>query len=438
MSESAGEMSFMDGFAKRVRRTRLMTFVIIAMALMTVYFLVRGAGVPTLRLNMTAGDTLGHRHHLAELLVEEARLQKLKLNLVPTKGSEEAIADVAAGRLHVALVQGGLSGREEIREVAVLLIEPLHLLVKPSIAAGAYDTLQGKRLNLSTPASGTRQLSLEVLQLMGLKPGDYIDESHPYAELKDMAADALPDGVFIVSALPSSFAEWLIEERGYRLMPLPFGDSLALRDRAVQDAVIPAYAYSVMPPVPPEAVHTVGTWLSLIAHRDVPEAAVMRLLEATFDSEFALRSQISKLDAHEILRRREFPLHPATTIYLNRNQPVITGEVIESLENLRSFIVSGLVALFLLWRWYRSRGAIGLERFLDEVTRIEHEIIESQKQAAIASEKALHFDEQLTRLKSEALEQFSSGKLQGDTAMNAFLTHVADVRHCLHHAHRPR
>lgn len=432
MSGPTDQFNLIDGFATRVRRARWMTFLVIATLLATGYFLFRGTGVSKLQLRMSAGDPLGHRHQLALLLAEEAAPLKLKLDVLPTHGSEAAIVDVSAGKLDVALVQGGLRGRPEIREVAVLLIEPLHLLVKPTITDGAYESLRGKRLNLSTPSSGTRQLALEVLRLVGLQPGEYIDEAHTYAELKKMNSDALPDGVFVVSALPSELAEWMIGERGYRLMSLPFGDALALRDRAVQDAVIPAFAYSVVPPVPPQPVHTVGTWLSLIAHRDVPEAAVMRLLEATFDSEFVLRAQISKLDAAEILRRREFPLHPATMTYLNRNQPVITGEVIESLENLRSFFVSGMVALFLGWRWYRSRGTIGLERYLDEVSRIELEIIDARKRSEFTASHCLQFEERLTRLKGEALEQFSSGKFQGDSAMNALLTHVADVRQCLH------
>ncbi len=430
-SGPARSWKLIDGFAQRLRRARLLSLVVVAMVFVTGYFLLRGSRVPAVHLRMSAGDALGHRHELAKILAGQAAAIRLHLELISTKGSEESMTEVAEERLDVALVQGGLKLRPEIREVAVLFIEPLHLLVKPSIGMGDFEALRGKRLNLSTPTSGTRQLALQVLKLMGLHPGDYTDETHTYAALQQMQPEALPDGIFLVSALPSEFAELMINQHGYRLMPLPFGEAIALRDRAVQGTTIPAFAYGVVPPVPPQPVQTVGTWLSLVAHRDVPEAAILRLLEATFNREFAMQAQLSPLDASEILRRREFPLHPATVTYLQRDQPLVTGEAIESLENLRSFIVSGLVAVFLAWQWYRGRKSIGLERYLDEVTRIELEILREQQQGPLSGPQSLRYEEQLSRLKSEALEEFSSGRLRGDGAMNSLLTHISDARQCL-------
>jgi hypothetical protein len=106
--------------------------------------------------------------------------------------------------------------------------------------------------------------------------------------------------------------------------------------------------------------------------------------------------------------------------------------LIEGIENLRSFLVSGLVALFLAWRWYRSRASVGFERYLDDVTRIELELLELHRSGRLDEERALELEQRLSQLKSSALEHFSSGKLRGDELLGSFLTHVADVRNCLH------
>jgi hypothetical protein len=285
---------------------------------------------------------------------------------------------------------------------------------------------------LSAPGSGTRTLALETLGILGLKPGDYVDQHYSYAELQMMSAAELPDGVFVVSAVPSQFAEWIVSQRRYGLLPLPFGDAMALRDRSVQDVVIPAYSYSVVPAVPSEPVHTVAPWMSIIAHRSVPNAAIIRLLEAVYDGDFALSAELPNLDPQQVVLRREFPLHPGTVTFLNRNQPLITGEFIEGVENLRSFLVSGLVALFLAWRWYRSRASVGFERYLDDVTRVELELLELSRGAQLDGAQALRIEQRLTQLKSDALEQFSAGRLRGDELLGSFLTHVTDVRNCLH------
>jgi len=407
--------------------------VLIALTVLTAgFFLYRGVGSKSYRLRISAGDVLGHRHALAEILAAEAAERRLKLDLFPTPGSEEALADVAAGKLDVALVQGGLPARPEICEVAVLTREPLHVLVRPGLAEGGFAALRGARLNLSASGSGTRKLALQALEIVGLHPGDYRDEHFTYAELEQMPAADLPDAVFLVSALPAQFAEWIVSQRGYRLMPVPFGEAMALRDISLEDAVIPAYTYSVVPAVPAEPVHTVAPWMTIIAHRDVPEEAVIRLLEAVFDGDFALHGELPGIAAEQVVRHREYPLHPGTTTFLNRNQPLVTGELIEGIENLRSFLVSGLVALFLAWRWYRSRASVGFERYLDDVTRIELELLELHRGRRLDGERALELEQRLSQLKSSALEHFSSGKLRGDELLGSFLTHVADVRSGLH------
>jgi len=145
-----------------------------------------------------------------------------------------------------------------------------------------------------------------------------------------------------------------------------------------------------------------------------------------------LDDRLAGLAAEQVVRHREYALHPGTTTFLNRNQPIITGELIEGIENLRSFLVSGLVALFLAWRWYRSRASVGFERFLDDVTRIELEVFELHRGRQLNGDRALQLEQRLSQLKSNALEQFSSGKLRGEEQLWSFLNHVSDVRNCLH------
>lgn len=424
--------SLPDGLPGRVRRLRVLTILLVLALAAAAFFLLRDVRSQTYRLSITAGDVLGHRHQLLTALVPEARRQGLRLDIEPTTGSDSALDAVAEHRLDAALVQGGLKPRDDVRQVAVLVPEPLHLLVKPALLAGGLEGLRGATLSLGSPGSGTRVLSLETLELVGLKPQDYETIEASYADLQELEKPDLPDGLFIVSSLPSELAQWFVTHRGYRLMPLPFGKALALRDNSVQDVIIPAYTYSVIPPVPTDDVHTFAPWMSIVAHKDVPDAAVIRLLESVFDGNFFLATELSGLSADEVVRHRELTLHPGTTTFLHRNEPVVTGEFIEGVENLRSFIVSGAVALFLAWRWFRGSKSVGFERYLDDVSRLEREILEQRKTRRLDGAATLALEDRLTKLKCNALEQFSTGALQGDEAMSSFLTHVSDVRQCLY------
>jgi TRAP transporter TAXI family solute receptor len=420
-----------DGLPGRIRRIKILA-VLIALALaLSTFFLIRGRSQASYRLRVTAGDALGHRHALATILAIEAGQRHLTLELIPTSGSSEALAQVADGRLDVALVQGGLQLHDEIRQVAVLIPEPLHILVRPNLFEPGVAGLRGKRLNLGKAGSGTRRLALETLVRAGLQQEDFIDTDHSYTEFRDMSPDLLPDALFHVSSLPDPVAEWMIGERGYKLLPVPFAEAMAIRNRSLQEFVIPAYTYGVDPPIPAQPVPTVAPWMSIVARRDVPDRAIIRLLESVFDGDFSLHAQLQGLVVEQVVRRREFTLHPGTTTYLNRNQPVITGDFIEGVENLRSFIVSGLVALFLAWRWYRNRASVSFERYFDQVTRIEQDILESGAANELNADNSRQIEQRLSRIKGEALEQFSSGRLKGDELLSSFLMHVSDVRNCL-------
>lgn len=418
-----------DGFHRRLKSVRWFAGGAVITLLITGYLLYHGLTERPIVLRMSAGDSLGRRHQLAEHLCAAAR-GKLQLQLQETKGSEEALELLQAGQLDVALVQGGLPAGNDVRQVASLIDEPLHLLVREALVTEGVEGLRGKRINLGPQGRGTRLTAAEVLAAVDLHPGDYIDEEFSYSELEDMTAEDRPDAIFVVSTIPSSAVSDLVHKFNYRLLPLPVGDSLQIRDRSLKDSVVPAYTYSYSPPVPPTALHTPATRLLLVARSTIADEHVAKLMEAVFESDFALRSEMPPLIPQDVQAYREYPIHAGATMYLHRNDPMIDGEFVEGLENLRSFLVSALIGLFLAWRWYVGRQTIGFERYLDDVTQIERQVL-LKRERSLTSRELHDAHDQLTQIKSAALEQFCAGKLTGDTHLQSFLLHVADVRRCL-------
>jgi TRAP-type uncharacterized transport system substrate-binding protein len=87
------------------------------------------------QLKITAGNTLDTRHQLAEMLREEVASQGLVLEIRGSIGSEQSLDWVNDRTVDLALVQGGLSvsDRPNVRQIATLHVEPLHLLVKKEL-----------------------------------------------------------------------------------------------------------------------------------------------------------------------------------------------------------------------------------------------------------------------------------------------------------------
>jgi len=311
-------------------------------------------------------------------------------------------------------------------------------LVKAEYANAAttrgLSALRGKRINLSTPGSGTRRLATTVLAFAGLTPGvDFEDVALPYDTLERTPYTRLPDAVFVVSLMPSPVVEDLAHRNGYRLIPLPYAPALALRDPAVRDALIPACAYGASPPVPPRDVHTVGARLLLVTRRGTDKETVSRLLGALYENgQFSRRAVLPDLSEATLAQAPELPLHPGAIAYLRRNEPVITNDNIEGLENLRSLLVSVAVAGFFLWRWLQRRRFLGFESYLSEITQIEREILAREREGGFGAGELSGLRNRLGELKTDALHRFARGELRGEELMSAFLTHVADVRAHIH------
>jgi TRAP-type uncharacterized transport system substrate-binding protein len=419
----------------------------------------RGSSPKLIRLKMTAGRPEGSRHRVAQVLVEEAVAQGLRIKLRDTAGSEEALGLVNNKNFDVALVQGGLGleGHANVRQVAALQVEPLHLLVRPELLRAVskdLDALKGKTVNLSEVGSGTHALASAVMTFAGLSPdseksrGHYVPLTKSYAALEsETDAARLPDAIFTVSTLPSSVVRHLVSKHHYRLVALPFGEAFALdslfRERSanapfeavekmrVYETLIPAFTYGVEPAVPSEPLRSLGTRLLVVAHKDVDVRAIHGLLQTIFATKFA---EIARPPLAQTLLDlpQEGPLHAGTLAYLERNKPIIAGDVVDLVEKWVS--IAGVVAggLFFLLQGLRQRVRrlrdLGFESYIRKVTEVEKRAFELERAASLDLKALLELQSELGGIKSEALQRFSEGELEGTELMSSFLTHVSDTR----------
>jgi TRAP-type uncharacterized transport system substrate-binding protein len=428
---------------------------------LAVFFFFHSAGQRSYRLRITAGNRLGMRHQVAQMLQGELAHQGIELELHETHGSEEALDQVNARTLDAALVQGGLksNGRPAVRQVLPLHMEALHLLVKVEWldkVSQHLGALEGKRVGLSETGSGTHSLAVDVLAFAGLHPRD-ADHPRGYVPVemsrqkmlaeKDRAR--LPDAFLLVSLLPSPTAHYMVDKHRYRLVPLPFAEAFGLEALAPPETgfgrgnaglvdkghtypiLIPAFACSVEPPVPAEPVPTIGTRLLLVAHRDVSRHEMRHLVEAVLRSKLAHNGH-PPLDAQALDMPPEFPWHDGTKLYRARNEPVVSGMVLDSAQKGLAIFAAAASGLFVLWQWSKQRRhlvlAAGFHAYLQQVTRIEKQAQEIEGARAADPGQLAALQEELRRLKTEALDRFTEGELRDKELLVGFLAQVADVR----------
>jgi len=384
-------------------------------------------------LRLGAGVELRYRKELVNILCQEAAANNLKITVQSSGRATEAIDRVNRGELDAVVIPAGLAvPAENVRQVAMLECETLHLFVRPEVFGQGIAGLKGKRLNLGAAGSGVRILAGEILQFIGMKAGDdYQDDAIPYPELIKLTPEAMPDGVFSLSPLPSPLGERLVHQYGYRLMEMPFGQALGLRKPYLEDAMVPQNTYGVHPAVPEKALHSVGTRSVLIANRDVSKIAVRRLIEVLYESDFARRVGMPPLDANLLQRSGEYPNHAGTIAYLHRHDPWINTDFIDNLMSLRGTIVSVVSALILAWQWYRGRRVEGVEGHLRACSALELEALRASSRGELGEAELRRFLARLAEVKIDVLEKHRAGMISGDQQIAGLLARMEALQQTL-------
>jgi TRAP-type uncharacterized transport system substrate-binding protein len=429
------------------------------------------------RVTIASGITEGRDSEGIRKFVQVAVPYRLALTQVESLTTFEAIKRVDAGTLDLAVIQGGIdfSGYPNIRQVTAIQVLPLQFLVKDELAEDVtthLGALRGKQVALGSTDSVTYRLAREVLAFAGLRggaggqPGDYREASLDPRELAaESDRDRLPDALFVVAPLPNPLIRQLVQQQGYRLIPLDFRDAFALtainesvsqpghrpgtkdgprreilREHIV-DTVIPAFTYQADPGVPPRPLHTFGMNALMIANRHVAPDVVGRILHALFETRYAKLVQ-PRLDIRRLEEIPEVPWHAGASAYLARSKPVFTGEFLSQVVNVTSIAGPVLGGLVFLRQWLRqrshSRREQSFEAYIARVSQLERSALELERSGTLEQADLLRLRRELGKLKDEALTRFVRGEMAGEARMTSFLAHINDTRcylaHLIEHA----
>ncbi|MCZ8312423.1 MAG: TAXI family TRAP transporter solute-binding subunit [Magnetospirillum sp.] len=175
-----------------------------------------------------------------------------------TAGSLANIDLVAAGRIDSALCQADLAywayhgtgpfarrgAVKNLRAIANLYPETLHLIVRKAAGVAELRNLRGKAVSLGERESGTAVAARAVLQAAGLGERDVRAQFLTPAEAVEALSEAKIDAFFATAGVPSAFIAELAEAQDIAILPL---QSLVARLRATQpfltEATIPAGSY---------------------------------------------------------------------------------------------------------------------------------------------------------------------------------------------------
>lgn len=391
----------------------------------------------TYRLSITGGEMLSSHHFVARVLQRQAADNGVALRLQPVSGSREAVEAVDKGTLDMAFIQDGLDTHHpNVRHVAYIASEPLQLLVRPEIED--ITGLRNRLVNLGLRQGGTRAIAREVLNFSGLRDGvDYVESNFSTEELLRMSADELPDAIMVVSFAPADIADFLVKERGYTLLEIPFPESLALRFGWVANSKILAFTYSVAPPVPSHDITTIGINMHLVANKDVEPRAIFNVLESLYGPGLEMGAKI-KLDESQLETPSGYELSEGAQLFLDRKNPILTAELMDEIQSMFGVFLSALSGILIAYRWFKgetppepAKDDPDFLAWIKEVASIEQEF---DSACAASSTQPMSRDfvntlqRRLSAIKAESLERLQNAQLENAQLPQSLLLEIADAR----------
>jgi TRAP-type uncharacterized transport system substrate-binding protein len=357
------------------------------------------------RIAYSAGGPV--RKHYLEQMAAHGRKWNLDIRLVPSEDTDATLTMIDSQSADLALIAGAVEDRASRRvlEVMPLYMEPLQLVVKaPLYEAVSHDfsQLKGKSISMDHADSATSVLATELLRFIGLTDPatgalQYREAHMPQSQLMAQTdSAALPDAIFQIGGVPSATIENLVTRHDYRLVALPFGGAfnlskfreseapksakgprLGLNKTFVEEAVIPAYVYSVLPPVPAVDIRTIAARLMLVGGAHLKNGVVQRVLGLVLSPEISHLVE-PQLTVKLLDSEFQFERHPGTDAYLASLKPLDVDGAVSGYQRMAE-IWGILVALYLAvtngWTWWKAKRdrkpkhSVGV--FLSQVLEVE-------------------------------------------------------------------
>ena len=227
-------------------------------------------------------------------------------------------ADIAAAAYRGNGVFSGKGRVEELRVVANLFPESIHLIVARNSGIRSVDGIKGKRISMDEVGSGTLLVARQLFKAYGIDDSDFTAEYIKPALAADRLAAGTLDGVLVVAGRPlPAFTK--IANRGVEIDLVPIDGKGAERFLAANSFfswdVVAHGAYKGV-----AETKTVSVNAQLVVHKSVDDMQAY-LMARDLDSpklRAALANQVSgiRLSARSAdLARASVPVHPGALRY---------------------------------------------------------------------------------------------------------------------------
>ncbi|MDZ5812066.1 TAXI family TRAP transporter solute-binding subunit [Halorubrum sp. AD140] len=230
-----------------------------------------------------------------------------------TGASVENVGSLANGDADFALIQNDVASFafngegleafegepvENLRGVATLYPETIHVLLNPEADVSSLSDLEGMRVNTGDLGSGTQVNALQILESAAdLTTDDFDEQNTDFTQAANQLRDGDVDAAFVVGGWPVGAVEELATSTDIDILNMSDEERQAARDAAswFADDTIPEGTYEGVD----EDVDTISVQAMIATREELSADTVEEVTEAIFENldELTIKTDFISVDS---------------------------------------------------------------------------------------------------------------------------------------------
>jgi len=333
-------------------------------------------------ITIATGSIHGQYYQTALKYKELLEKENVKVNIIKTSGSIENIKLLNEYKADIAFIQNGTikkNQKSDLEALASIYYEPLWLFYKKQKEQINYvQDLKSKKINIGQDGSGTKNLSLEILDINGINSSNSTLLTKDSKSAKESLINGDIDAMFLVTAPSSSTIKELLSKEDIGL--LSFKRSIAYSKKFTYLDSITLYegTVDIYNNMPNEDKKLLATTATLVAHADFSDELIRILLKKVKELH-SKKSLLTDENQFPNMSNIDLPLNEEANRYftygdtfLEKIFPYWIASNIDRLKILLIPLITLMIPLFKgvfpLYRWsIRSK----IYRWYDEVQELD-------------------------------------------------------------------
>lgn len=293
---------------------------------------------PPHQIVIASGARNGAYFHFAEQYAEELQRERLSVEVRETAGSVENLRLLGQpdSGVAVAIVQSGVASSDELRRfhaLGSLYREPLWVFYRGDKRLNRLSQLEGRRIGIGPPGSGTQAIALRLLAANGLgrSRGDAKgpNESSQAVLIEGNVTDAAValqrgelDAAFFVAAFEADYIQALLKAKDLNLLDFDQREAYRRRFRFLAPVTVPAGIVSLGQNLPGRDIDLLAPTAMLVVRKDFHPALVPLLL-TTATRIHGQGDELSDPGEFPSASYCDFPVDDEAKRYYKSGQPVL-------------------------------------------------------------------------------------------------------------------